>query len=371
MHLGEISFCDKIGYNIKSDEYKKKILDDLYNQFGFKVVQKHFEKFSEQSITSLSRNPHLLTVRTNGNPYLLYLTKYNFANQCIFIDKKIQHGYFYPRMIIAKLWFDDDLFNDTLFDGEMVKTKDNSWEFLMYDMISERKMDMHKVNIIKRVNRIYEILSTMYKEDDVCCCKIRVKKYFTYDQLPYLLNEFIPSLNYSCRGIYFKPLYLKFKDILLNFDETLIKKVVRTKYKDINNSTFLTRDDVLTKERVIHEEPGSAGGSGASSADVSPCRLRPMVMVTCSNVEIITTLDDNTQKQFYVKKTSQPDIYELFSTEGSMNDQVEIACVPDLKTSKMLRLEFTGANLTEKKLFTCRYSQKFSKWIPINPGGGI
>lgn len=356
MHLGEISFCDKVGYNIKSDEYKKKILDDLQSYFGFKVVQKHFEKYSDHSLSTLSKNPHLLAVRTNGNPYLLYLTKYNFANQCIFIDKKIQHGYFYPRMIIAKLWFDDTLFQDTLLDGEMVKTKSGDWEFIISDIISDRRQDMHKVNIVKRISMVYNILANKYREDDVSCCKLRVKKYFTYEELPTMINDFIPSLNYTCRGIYFKPLYLKFKDVLLNFDESLIKKVVRTKYKDITNNTFLTRENI-----------GDARKSASSSSSVSsvcdaipPLKRQEAALLQDKKV---MPPDGEQSRVFYVKKTSQPDIYELYRTDGG-SGTADIACVPDLRTSKMLRGAFAGLNLTEKKLFTCSWHTKFNKWIP-------
>jgi|LakMenEpi03Aug12_release.lakeMendotaPanAssembly.Ray.scaffolds.fasta_scaffold266744_2 hypothetical protein len=352
MHLGEISFCDKVAYNIKSDDYKKTVLDDLYNLFGFKVVQKHFDKFSEMSMTNLCKNPHLLTVRTNGNPYLLYLTKYNFANQCIFIDKKIQHGYFYPRMIIAKLWFDDSLFEGTLLDGEMIKTNDGSWEYIINDIISERRNDMNKVNIAKRATRLYEILSSMYIEDDTCCCKIRVKKFFTYEQLPYIINEYIPSLDYTCRGIYFRPLYIKFKDVLMNFDDNLIKKVIRTKYKDLQNTTFLTQDIVKAQDEKYCDSFSNESSEKEFVSHSHPDSKKAI------------DLKDNTVCKFFIKKTNQPDIYELYGLSDTQTN--ELACVPDLKTSKMLRSVFINSTLTDKKLFTCSFSSRFSKWIPTS-----
>lgn len=337
MHLGEISFCGKIGYNIKSDDFKKRILDTLEEHMGFKVIQKHHEKFRDELIPILNKNPHVLAVRTNGNPYLLYLTKYNFATQCIFIDKKIQHGYFYPRMIIAKLWFDESLYDGTLFDGEMVKTNDGHWEFIINDLLYEKKHDLQKMNVVRRINRIYEILEKHYKEDDVTCCNLRVKKFFTYENAQTIIDEFIPSLNYTCRGIYFKPLYLKFRDVLINFDDSLIKKVVRTKYKDISQTTFLTNESVVVEQGKILSNTDNLSQHHASE-------------------------NDKSEKIFTVRKTSQPDIYELMDDN---NGQVHIACIPGLSTSKMMRVLFAGASLTDRKKVLCKFHEKFKKWVPM------
>jgi len=353
MHIGEISFCGKVGYNIKSDEYKQQILEDLKNKVGFKVIQKHFDRFSESMIPRLNNNPHILTVRTNGNPYLLYLTRYNYANQCIFIDKKIQHGYFYPRMIIVKLWFDDELFNDTLIDGEMVKTNNGVWEYLIHDLISERGRDFSKVNIVKRINRMHEILRTMYHEDDVCCCRLRVKKFFTYDRVDEMMT-FITNLDYSCRGIYFKPLFLKFNDVLVNFEDSLVKKVVRMKMKDVNGSTFLMPNEMPNE--IPKETPKASLSLSSSSSDAGS-------VVLSSEQQ---PRDNELNKIFYARKTNQPDVYELFSSASDTQSTPEIACVSSLATSKLMRSMFNGGSLTEKKRVMCSWSEKFEKWVPIH-----
>ena len=42
MMIGEISFCDQIGFNIKTDETKRFILDMLQRKYGLKIITKHF-----------------------------------------------------------------------------------------------------------------------------------------------------------------------------------------------------------------------------------------------------------------------------------------------------------------------------------------
>lgn len=330
MHLGEISFCDKIGYNLKSDEFKKKILGDIEGLCQFKVIQKHYEKFSDSMIKVLSSNPHLLSLRSNGNPYLLFLTRNNFINQCIFIDKKIQQGYFYPRMIIVKFRFADNLFDGTLFDGEMVKDVDGNWIYLINDIIVDSGNVNSKINLVKRVNRIHELLEHSYIEDELDVCNLQVKRYFHYHEHNFMLQSFQEQLPYSCRGLYFKPLFIRFKDILYNFDDSLIKKVSRVKYQ---NTFFPCNNDNVVKEENE----------------------------TARNENVV---ENNIKQVKFVQKTNIPDVYEIFESSTALQP-LGYACVNTLATSKLLRNLFLNTTPLEKKKMECQYNIKFKKWMPL------
>lgn len=342
MQLGEISFCDQIGYNIKSDNIKKELLEKLENVYNFKVIQKHHRIFHTSMINDLNRIPHLVSVKTNGNPYLLYLTRYNFANQCIFIDKKIQHGYVLPRMIIMKIWFHDSLFNGTLIDGEMLKTTDGTWEFLMSDILAVEGKSLFEVDAVKRINILQNVLQHKYFEDDMSCCAMKTKKYFSYNDISYITDEFIPKLNYTCRGIYFKPLYKKYKDVLVNFDDSLIVSVKRQKMNDIKNTTFLTKekDDVAIRKDREKED-------------------------TINTINTINRQDNNTiedhHKIFFTHKTKMPDVYEI----DVGDNKKEVACIPNLKSSKYMRQVFSDKTFLEGLSIKYELSEKFKKWIPV------
>jgi hypothetical protein len=332
MHVGEISFCNRIGYNIKSDEFKKTVLDRIAD-YGCRVIQKHHEKFTSADV--LNANPHLMTLRTNGNPYYLFLTTYNGVNQCIFIDKKVQQGYVYPRMVIVKFWMDDALFQGggTLFSGEMVNGDGpdqglggGAWTFLIHDVFGDSGADTSSVNLVRRINRCYEILSKLWCRDgrqDVC--DIRVKRYFHYHEHAEM-TEWMRWLPYSCRGVYFKPLYTRFKDILFNFDDTLVKKVA--KVATYNNKQFVTR-----------EEQEALALAAAAAVEEAPTRA---VM--------------------QVQKTSQPDIYQVFSADGA---DAGIAMVNNMRVSKMLRERFEKATPVDKVKFISVFNARFGKWEPV------
>lgn len=309
MITSEISFCENIAFNIKCDETKKFILDELEKKYNIKIITKHFDIYQEHMITNINNNPHLICAKSNGNPYLLYLVKIEGIKYCIYIDKKIQQGYSLPRMIITQYNFSQELFEDTLFDGEMIKTKSDIWIFLISDMIVYQGTYLKEYNLVKRLNMLYNALKKSYKKDDLDIANLYIKKYFKYNEISELINIHIPSLPYSCRGIYFKPLFLRFRDILVNFDETLVKKVDKT----------------------------------------IKCKKHFQLM------------EDRTIK-FMTRKTTNPDIYELLDENNKI---IGIACIPTMKISKMMRDIFENKSMIDRIEIKYEFSEKFSKYIPV------
>jgi hypothetical protein len=336
MQVSEISFCGHIGFNIKSDDAKKFILNKLENIYGIKIVSRHYDRFEEHSMKIINNNLHLICTRTNGNPYFLYLVKINFTNYCIFVDKKIQQGYYYPRMIIVHIFFDDSLFDkDIVFDGEMIKT-DSKWIYMINDILVYNNKYLHDMNLVKRLNLCYELLKNNYHYTDTDIFNIMVKKYFKYDEIDYMLNEFIPTRKYTCRGIYFKPLYLKFKNILVNFDDSLICKVDRVKFKNVKN--FLLLNDDVSKKPIDNITKVIEKSSSLDN-------------------KVVTTIDT----KFFAKKTSNPDVYELYNSNGEYKS---IAHIPNINISKKMRDLFQNVNLVTKIEVLCKYNEKFNKWSP-------
>jgi hypothetical protein len=254
------------------------------------------------------------------------------------VDKKVQSGYFLPRIILSKFRFHDELFeNGTLIDGEMVKDKDGHWIFIICDIIGWKGVYLENMNLVKRLNILYGILEQQFTPDECDVCHFQVKRYFPYEDLNYILNEFVPNLKYTCRGLYFKPLFIKFKNILFNFDDTLIQKVMRKKFKSVSN--FLTLDD--TQTLLIKDNKKISTVSSSNSLHQQ----------------------NNTEQNFYVVKTTNPDVYQLY-TEGTQR-LYGTACIPTLKVSKMMRKLFQDLNLTDKVYMKCLLSDKFEgKYIP-------
>lgn len=338
MHTGIISFADRIAFNIKSNDFKDVILNKLYQLYGLKIIQKHYYLLNDNSAEYIKNNKYLCCLRSNGNPYYIFFTKYNDIPIIYFIDKKIHPNYQKPRIILVKGLFDISLFDNTLLDGEMIKTFDKKWVMVFNDIISYKGEHLKNVDLSKRLKIIYNLLENDYTKDDVIdVCTYKVKVYYNLhkDSINNLL-ELSKKLDYTSRGIYLWNYKSNLKPILFNFNEESIISVIR-EVKDETNFKVLNNNDFVEKEK--------------------------------NNTNIIEnkTIDiSENEKILWLNKTSEADVYNLFLKENIQNEKsIGIANVSTLTTSKLLRIAFKNTNASTLLKFKCKYNEDFKKWTPI------
>jgi len=355
LHTGFISFCDRITCNIKSSEAKGQILNDI-KKHGISVLQKHWHPLDERSKEHITRNPHLACLRSNGNPYYLYFSKYDDIPIIYYIDKKVHPGYQQPRIIIVKGLFDECLFDDTVIDGEMVKTTDKKWIFLMNDVIAYCGKRLTNTTLPERLDILKCVFEKLHKQDtNMDVCYFQVKKFIDIDAetTHNTLIEYSQTLNYTCRGIYYWSYNLNFKPKLFNFDEKLIQPVIR-KVKDtpdfqdlptaiVANTPILSNVQHTNTTAEAGVNAGSVAGANAGSGAVA-------------NTASVT-------KQIWLRKTEYPDVYDMYLDKLNP-EKFGIAMVSSLHTSKLLRSVFKDATVLQFIQFNC--IPKNNKWVPVS-----
>ena len=295
-----------------------------------------------------------MNLRSNGNRYYLYFTLYNNIETMYFIDKKIHPGYQRPRIIFGRGLFAKALFKNTLLDGEMVKCKDNTWSFLINDIICYEGAYLNRKMLPERLKIIYNMLETQYTPDDtIDVCNYKVKTYFNMcKEAIESIMELSSNLNYTCRGIYICPYDFKYKPKLYNFDESSVINVVR-KTKDI------------TEFNSGSVSSGSSGSSGTSIALATAPKV-PAPTPAPALAPTTKTLINNEEKILYIVKTNEPDIYNVYDNEDVLNKpSIGIALVQTLSDSKLLRNSFRDKNAITNIKFACVFVDKFKKWRAV------
>ena len=345
---GIISFSDRVAFNIKSNDHKDVILDQMKTLYNIKILQRHHHNLDNNNVNFILSN-HLMNLRSNGNRYYLYFTLYNNIETMYFIDKKIHPGYQRPRIIFGRGLFDKKLFKNTLLDGEMVKCKDNSWTFLINDIICYEGAYLNRKMLPDRLKIIYNMLETQYTPDEtIDVCNYKVKSYFNmYKEAIENIMELTSNLNYTCRGIYIWPYDIKYKPKLYNFDESSVINVVR-KTKDIT--------EFKSMEPVVATSPVGPTGPTATIENIKDTK-------DITQVEI-----NNEEKILYIVKTNEPDIYNVYDNEDVLNKpSIGIALVQTLSDSKLLRNSFRDKNAITNIKFVCVFVDKFKKWRALRP----
>tara|TARA_B100000035_G_C20969882_1_gene540539 strand:- start:33 stop:1154 length:1122 start_codon:yes stop_codon:yes gene_type:complete len=351
LETGTISFCDKKALNIKSDDYKRYILEKLEKQHGVVLYKRNYQSYkpNHEKLVKRFGNSSMLSVVSSGNAYLLYITKdeYSGKNQVFFIDCKISEGYEYPRIIMLWLRFKKNVYKNTLFRGELVRDRDSNWIYLIDDLLVYCGRQMNKVKKVEKVRNTHDIFENSYCRDDrLELMTIRIKKYFTVDKTEDIKNKFIPSLNYDSRGIM----------LHLNNGMNLF---VNTGGGRTRHTT--KRRNIKSVKKEVKPKPTKDKISlSAGKSDYKTERhIAHSIKMT---IEPIDTPERDTAT-LIIKDTDQPDVYKLYAKKGTVNKRVSYAHVPSIEISKMLRELFVSA--TGDILVQCKYNSVFNKWTPI------
>lgn len=369
--LSNISFCDKQCSNLNNNNAKEELINYIQQTYNIEIIKKTYVTLNPHMLRNITHHQHILSTLTNGNNYLLFLTKLDGINCCFFIDRKLKNGYSYPKIHCVKYRFDSSLFEkETIFNGELIRDQNRDWFFIVSDILLYKGKSTKDSNILSRFEIIHNIFENEYQEDeDLEICPLQVKRLFQYKDINTLINDFIPNLSYICKGIVFNTLG-SFSDYALilpkerqpriNSQESVDQKI-KEKYPELlinPNNNFISQEDnnsiiqndnklqyntvVLKKDEITNNQ------SNLGTQD--------------SKIQI-----DKNNVVFKILKTETPDIYQLYYLDGKNLCKYNYALIPNIKTSLMLYNLF-NENLKNNKLdiiMECKFSKIFSRWIPI------
>lgn len=347
-NLGTISFCDRAAFNVKSDAFKASIVARL-EAFGARILRRHVEPFTTSVGTGLQqtlRGAQVVCLRSHGNPYLLFFTRNeDGGGMVLFVDRKIQPGYTVPRIVLVHGRFDDALFNGTVVDGEMVKTRPSplegsqgkgSWVFLANDLLALAGRPMgHAAHLPARVQLLVTLFADMHARDaDLDPCEFQVKRHEPLSEAGLLaLRAFEAELSYPSRGMLVRP--------------AEAPHWVRAK--------FLEYDPSLVVRRA---------GSSADKADADFRVFAPVPVVAANSTQQQVKAPDAAVPQgMQLRRTALPDVYDVHDPASGL--VVGAAHVPSARLSADLREAFRGVPLGGHVMRNCLFRPQFCKWEPL------
>lgn len=360
--LSQISFCDRECYNINSDRTKEAIINYVQNKHKIRIIDRQYVTLDSNKMRNISHNEHLVSTYSNGNPYLLLLTRIDETPCCIFIDRKCKEGYNYPKMHAVQYKFARQLFDqDTLFTGELIRDINREWQFLIADLLVYEGQSTRNKNILTRFEIINNILEKYYDPDSTQeICPIFCKRLFQYRDLSSVFDGFMPDLSYVCKGLVFYTLNNKFSNycwIMPRDHQISVRR--KHEYQHLGNSDGYVSGEHMNREQNINNQcimpeivPNTSSYSDPMSTDKN----------TALNSDLTNTIE---LPRFKIIKTGTPDIYHLFTADNQI-DRVCVAFIPDLATSRWLYEYFRdNADRALNTIVECKYHTEFDKWVPV------
>ncbi len=308
--MKSVRFGNKTAQQIMNDDWQQNIRQSIKKSLNFNISELHYQYLNENTLHMLKKYNYSIALNTFGIKYYLLLMNYQTKNYNIFINKKNED------MVIVNFNFPSTLYNTTLFDGELIKDKNNEWVYVVSDIFIYNNLNIrNEYTLTKRINLLKQIFDKFIPEN-VNHCRIDLKDYFTLEYIDDLYKSYIPSIPYKISGFYFQEENDITKSLMYIFPENRNTKVQQIKEQNNDIKTSLTKSI-----------------------------KQPNIDIKNPNI-------------FEVIKTNLPDIYELHQN-GS---KLFYAGVPDMATSQRLSKIFDN---NEKLMMKCIYNKDFNKWIPM------
>ena len=350
----DLSFCGEVAQNVVNKEAKEFVLQQLKSKYDVGINDNRAYILHDKSVYFLEKTQHIISIKSSGTNYLLFLTRINNTNYCFYIDRKIAPGYTVPRIIATKYGFSDTVFKDTLLDGELVKNDKNQWMFLITDILVHEGKKLES-NIISRFNLLYSMLKNCYNVDkDFDICPLVVKRLFRYSEYDYLITQFIPSLTYKTKGLYFNTLNTKHGNQLFIFPNERQHKSHShnsSNTSHMSNSSHYRGKQTSTSSVNVNGDGGGGSSGGVGSGGVG------------SGVGGSSVSNKSNGYIFRLETTLTPEIYNLYYKDGSDVIKCEKpAYIHGLRNSKMIRKFLSGSNTT---YVYCKFNATQKMWEPI------
>ena len=408
MDTAPFHFCDSVGFYIRSDGDKARVLRDLAESYRVQPVQQgRITRYKAHVAGALRRNGrYLASLCTSGSAghHLIFLTRVDFAGVCILVERRLRGDAFYPRMVLIRMSFHDALFDDTVLDGELVKVpgENGRWTFLVSDVLvhSGRRL---ACNLTQRLQVAERIVRDDGYLDDHDPFVLAVMPHFPVAQLRSVLSQ--PYKFGAVRGVRFKATSRSIdgNDILFMLPTTT--KSVRSSRgghnRDDGDQDTPEDGDHDTPEDGDHDTPEDGDHDTPEDGDhdtpedgdhdtpedgdhdtpedgdhdtpddgdhdnheESEHDTDDTDSTTTLTTTVITPI---VYTAFYTRRTSMPDVYELWSDRSHVGlcAAVNVAGVPSMLASRMMHAAFADVkdDVLAVKLLVFEHNSRLNKWV--------
>ena len=338
-----------------NNDLKQMICDHLFQKYDIKMscTNKYFKSvIPEDDLNNLKKYKHLVYPNTNQRIQLIVLLKFGDKPACLLIDK--QNSNFY----LLKCQFNLNLYQETVFEGEVVDACDGNSYFMISDFLVYLGKNIVGHPFDKRLNLLKSIISKKNYTFDLFLDPFRiiVKDFVGYDELKSYVHDYIPISIYreKVSGLIFRPLENSNKNLIYNFNK---QYVLPTYTQNLIGSTSVGMSSKPQTPSPAPTLPFTQNSSPVPAQTVAPKQLK------------INT-EKHREVKFMMFESGMPDDYCLkLLGDDDILFTYNYALINDMKTSKTFQEIFENIDKTAKNsgiCTVCKYVQTFGKWKPVS-----
>lgn len=401
-----VDFAQKKAYLIDDSEFLKTIEQKLTKIYNINLFNgdKSYRFIQERDLPILKKYKHYACFNINKPTRYLFLTKYKGNQYCLYIapnrldknnkqDKNKQSSdktSYINKVYSVKHRFDNELYNDTLFEGESVQINRKNYIYLISDILLHKKQTCQDYSFSKKIDIIKDILTHKYRQDTgFDTNQILLKDFVEYKYLKSFVNEYLITVPYlqHISGIIFRPNIKSNRNLILilnkkDFHDIKINNInhnISSNNPTANNHNMNNNSDNMNIE-IDYQTTSSADNISNILQNFSKKSL-DIKFNNNNNVIHSNTNEQNSKfksnkkklkidhKQFkyvnfQIKNTDMPDVYQLWllNNENKLF-KYGIASISTKNTSQSVKIWFNEHS--EPFIVKCKYIKNFNKWEPV------
>ena len=184
-----INFCKKKSVSM-SNQLQDFVIDELTKKYYFE----HKQVIPLES-TDIPNPAYLVTInKKNKFSFLLFLTRFQNKNYSIFAYNHKGKLHLYS----VKFGFNNDLYNGTLFKGELVKNDKECWIYYITDLLYYKGNYTYENKLSQKLKILAGLFKNEYVFDDFMnVCHLQIKGYILFNHLQFIKKDcqllFVPE----------------------------------------------------------------------------------------------------------------------------------------------------------------------------------
>ena len=175
-----VNFCNSTAFKIDSDELKEKIMLECDKLLGFKLKRGHFPgpqpvAIEIKDFDLFKKEEYMICEKSDGERAILLLINLNNKPMCFIINRNNE---FY----FMDLSFKKEVFEGTIMDGELIKTKKGSWNYLIHDCMVYNGTNFTNISHRLRYSSIIDFITKRYQNKKSDPINIKTKLFYRMGQ---------------------------------------------------------------------------------------------------------------------------------------------------------------------------------------------
>jgi hypothetical protein len=265
-----VSFCNSTAFKITNAGMKEKIFKECEKILGIELKQDYFPGPQPVAVMIkdfeiLKNNNYVVCEKSDGERYIMILINIDNKPMCFLINRN-------NDLYFTSLSFKKEVFEGSIFDGELIKTKNNgTWHYLIHDTYAYNGRSFTHISHDLRYGSIIDFIMKRYVPKETDCFNIKTKLFYKYgpeiEKTWTLINQ---TTENKIDGLIFTPVdnpvvfgrdnsLLKWKEPGSHTIDFLVKKIGKkiNLYGARKNTNYIFKtlsDDEISYKNIIDFE---------------------------------------------------------------------------------------------------------------------